>query len=80
MALKVYKPYSAGTRTRIDLVREDLTTDRPFKGLTSGMKSNGGRGAGGRINWGIIAPGHIANKMAEAMQKSKLNLNLNINL
>ena len=32
------------------------------------------------INWGIIAPGHIANKMAEAMQKSKLNLNLNINL
>lgn len=32
------------------------------------------------INWGIIAPGHIAHKMAEAMQKSKLNLNLNINL
>ena len=28
------------------------------------------------INWGIIAPGHIAHKMAEAMQKSKLNLNL----
>jgi len=32
------------------------------------------------INWGIIAPGHIANKMAEAMQKSKSQLNLNINL
>ena len=32
------------------------------------------------INWGIIAPGHIANKMAEAMLKSKSNLNLNINL
>ena len=32
------------------------------------------------INWGIIAPGNIANKMAEAMQKSKSNLNLNINL
>ena len=32
------------------------------------------------INWGIIAPGHIANKMAEAMFKSKSNLNLNINL
>ena len=32
------------------------------------------------INWAIISPGHIANKMAEAMQKSKSNLNLNINL
>ena len=32
------------------------------------------------VNWAILAPGHIANKMAEAMQKSKSNLNLNINL
>ena len=32
------------------------------------------------INWAILAPGHIAHKMAEAMQKSKSNLNLNINL
>ena len=32
------------------------------------------------INWGIIAPGHIANKMAQAMLKSKTDLNLNINL
>lgn len=58
MALKVFKPYSAGTRTRIDLVREDLTTDRPFKGLTSGMKSNGGRGAGGRISVRHQGGGH----------------------
>ena len=32
------------------------------------------------INWAILAPGHIAHKMAEAMSKSKSNLNLNINL
>ena len=49
MALKVFKPYTAGTRTRIDLVREELTTDKPEKSLVSGLKSNGGRGQGGRI-------------------------------
>jgi len=49
MALKVYKPYTPGTRTRVDLKRDELTTDRPEKSLTSGKKSHGGRGAGGRI-------------------------------
>ncbi|MCR5606012.1 MAG: 50S ribosomal protein L2 [Treponema sp.] len=58
MALKVYKPYSAGTRTRIDLVRDDLTTDRPEKGLTEGLKSHGGRGAGGRISVRHQGGGH----------------------
>lgn len=49
MALKVYKPVTAGSRARIDLRRDDLTTDKPEKSLTSGKKSYGGRGAGGRI-------------------------------
>jgi len=49
MALKVYKPMTPGTRTRVDLRRDELTTDRPEKSLTSGKKSHGGRGAGGRI-------------------------------
>lgn len=49
MALKVYKPYTPGTRTRIDLRRDEITTDKPEKSLTSGKKSHGGRGAGGRI-------------------------------
>jgi len=49
MALKVFKPYTPGTRTRIDLSREEITADKPEKSLTSGKKSHGGRGAGGRI-------------------------------
>lgn len=49
MALKVFKPYTPGTRTRIDLLREEITADKPEKSLTSGKKSHGGRGAGGRI-------------------------------
>ncbi|HOC29145.1 MAG TPA: 50S ribosomal protein L2, partial [Treponemataceae bacterium] len=48
MALKVFKPYTPGTRTRIDLSREEITADKPEKSLTRGKKSRGGRGAGGR--------------------------------
>ncbi|MBN1616405.1 MAG: 50S ribosomal protein L2 [Spirochaetales bacterium] len=58
MALKVYKPITAGTRTRIDLRRDDITADKPEKGLTSGKKSRGGRGAGGRISVRHQGGGH----------------------
>lgn len=49
MALKIFKPYSKGTRTRIDLVRDELTADKPEKSLTSGRSRKAGRGANGRI-------------------------------
>ena len=58
MALKVFKPYSAGTRTRIDLVREELTTDKPEKTLVSGLKSNAGRNSQGRITVRHQGGGH----------------------
>ena len=49
MALKLYKPITAGTRGRVDLRKDELTADKPEKSLTSGISSKGGRGAGGRI-------------------------------
>src|SRR5574344_746197 len=58
MALKVFKPMTPGTRGRVDLVRDELTTDRPEKTLVSGKKSNGGRGAGGRISVRHQGGGH----------------------
>ena len=58
MALKVFKPITAGTRGRVDLVREELTADTPEKRLVSGKKSNGGRGAGGRISVRHKGGGH----------------------
>ncbi|MGL6228830.1 MAG: 50S ribosomal protein L2, partial [Culicoidibacterales bacterium] len=58
MALKVYKPVTAGTRTRIDLRRDELTTDKPHKGLSYGLKANGGRGAKGRISVRHQGGGH----------------------
>ena len=58
MALKVFKPMTAGTRGRVDLVRDELTTDTPEKSLVSGKKSKGGRGAGGRISVRHQGGGH----------------------
>lgn len=58
MALKVYKPVTAGTRTRIDLRRDELTVDKPEKNLSHGLKSQGGRGAKGRISVRHQGGGH----------------------
>ena len=58
MALKVYKPYTPGTRTRVDLIRDEITEDKPLKSLTKGKKSHGGRGAGGRISVRHQGGGH----------------------
>ena len=58
MALKVFKPMTPGTRGRVDLRRDELTTDRPEKTLVSGRKSHAGRGAGGRISVRHQGGGH----------------------
>jgi len=58
MALKVYKPVTAGTRGRIDLLRDDLTASKPEKRLTSGKKSRGGRDSAGRTSVRYQGGGH----------------------
>ena len=58
MALKVYKPYTPGTRTRVDVRRDDLTADKPEKSLTRGIKFHAGRGANGRISVRHQGGGH----------------------
>ncbi|MBQ9238889.1 MAG: 50S ribosomal protein L2 [Treponema sp.] len=58
MALKVYKPITPGLRGRVGLKRTELTTDKPFKGLTSGKKAHAGRDANGRISVRHKGGGH----------------------
>lgn len=58
MALKVFKPITAGTRTRIDLIKNELTADKPEKCLVVGMRKHGGRGANGRISVRHKGGGH----------------------
>jgi len=50
MALKEYKPITAGLRGRIDLCRDEITAKKPEKSLTTGAKRRAGRDSRGRIS------------------------------
>src|SRR6201988_5544084 len=58
MALKKYKPVTAGTRWRIGNAFAELTSDAPEKKLVEKVKSTGGRNAQGRRAMRYIGGGH----------------------
>src|SRR5215218_242789 len=58
MALKKYKPMTAGTRWRIGNAYAEITTDQPEKSLLEKVKSTGGRNAQGRRAMRYIGGGH----------------------
>src|SRR3982751_1948222 len=49
MAIRKSKPTSPGRRFATFQLREELTTDQPYKPLTEGKKKSGGRNTHGRI-------------------------------
>ena len=58
MALKKYKPVTAGTRWRIGNAYAEITTDQPEKSLLDKKKSTGGRNVQGRRAMRYIGGGH----------------------
>lgn len=58
MALKKYKPVTAGTRWRIGNAYAEITTDRPEKSLLEPIRKTGGRNAQGRRSMRYIGGGH----------------------
>jgi large subunit ribosomal protein L2 len=58
MALKKYKPVTAGTRWRIGNAYAEITADVPEKSLLEKVKSTGGRNAQGRRAMRYIGGGH----------------------
>lgn len=58
MALKKYKPMTAGTRWRIGNAYAEITTDKPEKSLLEPISSTGGRNAQGRRAMRYIGGGH----------------------
>jgi len=58
MALKKYKPMTAGTRWKIGNAYAELTTDTPEKSLLEPIKRTGGRNAQGRRSMRYIGGGH----------------------
>jgi len=58
MALKKYKPITAGTRWRIGNAYAELTSDTPEKSLVEKINSTGGRNAQGRRAMRYMGGGH----------------------
>ena len=58
MALKKYKPMTAGTRWRIGNAYAELTTDKPEKSLLEPQKSTAGRNVQGRRSMRYKGGGH----------------------
>jgi len=58
MALKKYKPVTAGTRWRIGNAYAEITTDQPEKSLLEKTTSTGGRNAQGRRSMRYMGGGH----------------------
>ncbi len=58
MALKKYKPMTAGTRWRIGNAYAEITTNKPEKSLLESIKRTGGRNAQGRRSMRYIGGGH----------------------
>ncbi|PUZ30517.1 LSU ribosomal protein L2P [Chitinophaga costaii] len=58
MALKKYKPMTAGTRWKIGNAFAELTTDSPEKSLLAPIKRTGGRNVQGRRSMRYIGGGH----------------------
>lgn len=58
MALKKFKPVTAGTRWRIGNAYSEITTDTPEKSLLAPKKKTGGRNFQGRRSMRYIGGGH----------------------
>ncbi len=58
MALRKYKPVTAGTRWRIGNAYAEVTTDQPEKSLVEPLKATGGRNAQGRRAMRYIGGGN----------------------
>ena len=58
MALKKFKPKTAGTRWRIGNAYAEVTTSTPEKSLLEKVKSTGGRNFQGRQSMRYIGGGH----------------------
>ncbi|TXH23506.1 MAG: 50S ribosomal protein L2, partial [Chitinophagaceae bacterium] len=58
MAVKKFKPMTAGTRWRIGNAFAEITTDKPEKSLLDTKKSTGGRNSSGRLTMRYRGGGH----------------------
>ncbi len=74
MALKIFRPRTPGTRTRIDVVLSDITTDKPEKSLLAVLNKTGGRDNKGRISSRFRGGGNKIKYRIIDFKRNKLNV------
>ncbi|HEY0611618.1 MAG TPA: 50S ribosomal protein L2 [Chitinophaga sp.] len=74
MALKKYKPITAGTRWKIGNAFAELTTDTPEKSLLEPAKKTGGRNVQGRRSMRYIGGGHKQHYRVIDFKRNKQNI------
>ncbi len=74
MALKKYKPMTAGTRWRIGNAYAEITTNKPEKSLLEPIKRTGGRNAQGRRSMRYIGGGHKKHYRIIDFKRNKHNV------
>jgi len=74
MALKKYKPMTAGTRWRIGNAYAEITSDTPEKSLLEKVKSTGGRNVQGRRAMRYIGGGHKKMYRTIDFRRNKKNI------
>ncbi|QEH43501.1 50S ribosomal protein L2 [Chitinophaga sp. XS-30] len=74
MALKKYKPMTAGTRWKIGNAFAELTTDTPEKGLLAPAPRTGGRNVQGRRSMRYIGGGHKKQYRIIDFKRDKINI------
>jgi len=74
MALRKYKPVTAGTRWRIGNAYAEITSDTPEKSLLEKVKSTGGRNVQGRRSMRYIGGGHKKMYRVVDFKRDKKNI------
>src|ERR1700761_446751 len=78
MALRKYKPITAGTRWRIGNAYAEITTDTPEKSLLEKKKSTGGRNVQGRRAMRYIGGGHKKMYRVIDFKRNKKNIDATV--
>jgi large subunit ribosomal protein L2 len=74
MALKKYKPITAGTRWRIGNAYAEITTNQPEKSLLDSKSKTGGRNAQGRRSMRYIGGGNKQHYRIVDFKRNKINI------
>ncbi|MFT3901556.1 MAG: 50S ribosomal protein L2 [Niabella sp.] len=78
MAVKKFKPMTAGTRWRIGNAYAEVTTNKPEKSLVETKKSTGGRNSAGHLTMRYRGGGHKKKYRIIDFKRNKHGVNANV--